>query len=111
YIVHLSAGDPSYTDSTHKINVEGVLAINFAPTFGNFWKEATVTVTVNDGKLTISPANGAVNDKLNFIDISANAPAVPPPAPLNLAPTASNGQVALTWSASAGATSYNLYRG
>jgi hypothetical protein len=37
-------------------------------------------------------------------------PAIPV-APANLAATAGNAQVALSWSASAGATSYNLYRG
>ena len=34
----------------------------------------------------------------------------PPAAPTNLAATAGNGQVALTWSASSGATSYNVKR-
>ncbi|HYV35366.1 MAG TPA: fibronectin type III domain-containing protein, partial [Gemmataceae bacterium] len=111
YILHIVSGDPSYTDSVHKINVEGALAINFTPTVGNFWKEATVTVTVNDGRLTVTPASGAINDKLNYIDITANAPAIPPPAPTGLTATAGINQVALAWSASAGATSYNVYRG
>ena len=34
-----------------------------------------------------------------------------PAAPSNLAATAGNGQVALSWAASSGATSYNVYRG
>ena len=37
------------------------------------------------------------------------APTAPPPAPANLAAVAGNGQVALTWNASVGATSYNVY--
>jgi fibronectin type 3 domain-containing protein len=37
--------------------------------------------------------------------------ATTPPAPTNLAATAGNGQVALTWNASAGAATYNIYRG
>jgi hypothetical protein len=35
----------------------------------------------------------------------------PPPAPTNLTATASSGKVTLGWSASSGATSYNVYRG
>jgi fibronectin type 3 domain-containing protein len=42
----------------------------------------------------------------------ANAtPVAPPPAPTNLAATAGSAQVSLTWTASSGATSYNVYRG
>ena len=36
---------------------------------------------------------------------------VKPPAPTGLKATSGSGQVSLTWTASAGATSYNLYRG
>ncbi len=38
-------------------------------------------------------------------------PLAAPPAPTGLAGTAGNAQVALTWTASSGATSYNVYRG
>ena len=34
-----------------------------------------------------------------------------PPAPANLTATAGSGQIALSWSSSSGATSYNVYRG
>ena len=44
--------------------------------------------------LTINPASGGA-----------------PPAPTGLTATAGSGQVSLTWSASAGATGYNIYRG
>jgi F5/8 type C domain len=37
--------------------------------------------------------------------------ATPPAAPAGLVATAGNGAVALTWTASAGATSYSIYRG
>ncbi|HYV38598.1 MAG TPA: PQQ-dependent sugar dehydrogenase, partial [Gemmataceae bacterium] len=111
YTVHIVSGDPGYLDSVHKVNVEGTLAINFTPTAVNLWQEATVTVTVADGKLTIAPATGAINDKVNFIDITSAAPATPPPAPSGLTATAGIGQVALAWSATTGATSYNVYRG
>jgi hypothetical protein len=36
---------------------------------------------------------------------------VPPPRPTNLVATAGNGQVSLTWTASSGATTYNVSRG
>ena len=45
-----------------------------------------------------------------FNNVSWNAPVVPA-APTNLAATAGNGQVTLTWTAAGGATNYNLYRG
>ena len=45
-----------------------------------------------------------------FNNVSWNAPVVPA-APTNLAATAGNGQVTLTWTAAGGAISYNLYRG
>ena len=34
----------------------------------------------------------------------------PPPPPTNLVATASGGKITLTWSGSAGATSYNVYK-
>jgi len=38
-------------------------------------------------------------------------PVAPPAVPTNLTATSANGSVTLTWTASAGATSYNVYRG
>jgi hypothetical protein len=70
YSVHLAAGDPAFFDSVYRINVEGVLAINGTPTSATRWVENTVTVTVTDGRLTVSNATGAVNNKLNFIDVT-----------------------------------------
>jgi hypothetical protein len=70
YQVHLVAGDASYFDSVYRINVEGVLAVSGTPTSANRWIEGTVTVTVTDGRLTISNGAGAVNNKINFVDIT-----------------------------------------
>ena len=89
YQVHLVAGDPSYTDSVYKINVEGVLTVNGTPTKANHFVEGTKTVTVSDGRLTISNATGSVNDKLDYVEITPVAattkinfqtPASPTPA-------------------------------
>jgi hypothetical protein len=63
----------------------------------------TVMIGVFDGSWTTNyywNSNGA---KISIV--------VKPPAPTGLKATPGSGQVNLTWSASAGATSYNLYRG
>ena len=64
------AGDPSFFDSIYKFNVEGVLTVFGAPTSSNPWVEGTRTVTVSDGRLTVSNATGAKNNKIDFIEIS-----------------------------------------
>jgi hypothetical protein len=69
YRVHVVSGDPSHTDSVFRTNVEGVLAVNGTPTTGQRWFEGWVDVVVSDGRLTIANAVGALNNKVNFIDI------------------------------------------
>jgi type II secretory pathway pseudopilin PulG len=69
YKVHLAAGDPVATDSVYKIDVEGVLAVDGVPDNDNKWVHGTAVVTVTDGKLTVSNAAGAVNNKIDFIEI------------------------------------------
>ena len=67
YKVTVSAGDPSYFDSRHQLNVEGVPAISgFVPSSEQWSKSATVTVEVKDGRLTID-ANGGQNTKMNYV--------------------------------------------
>lgn len=70
YSVRVVAGDPSYTDSVYRINVEGVLTASGTPTSAARWVEGTKTVTVTDGRLTISNAGGAVNNKIAFVEIA-----------------------------------------
>ncbi|MGH2521781.1 MAG: hypothetical protein ACRDH2_04675 [Anaerolineales bacterium] len=70
YTVTLVAGDPDRTNSVYRINVEGQLAIDGAPTGSRRWLEATVQVVVADGRLTVNNAPRAENNKLNFIEIS-----------------------------------------
>jgi glucose/arabinose dehydrogenase len=69
YAVHFVSGDPSNFDGTYVLDVENVVANLGAPTTSQRWREATVIVTVSDGRLTIGNAPGAVNNKLNFVDI------------------------------------------
>jgi titin len=55
-------------------------------------------------------AVNASGESPNSAQASAT-PGVTPPAPTNLTATAGNAQISLSWTASSGATSYNLYRG
>jgi fibronectin type 3 domain-containing protein len=62
--------------------------------------------------------NGSGNSSLGDIRLGTTYAAVTPtvtlaapPAPTSLTATAGNGQVSLTWTASAGATTYNVYEG
>jgi fibronectin type 3 domain-containing protein len=60
----------------------------------------------------ITALNGAT-ESARSSEYSANTSGTgtPPTAPTGLVATAGNGSVALSWTASAGATSYNIYRG
>jgi len=71
YQVRVVVGDATAWDSTYKVNVEGVLAVNAVPTSSSRWAEGTVTVTVTqaDGRLTVSNASGAVNNRICFLEI------------------------------------------
>jgi fibronectin type 3 domain-containing protein len=56
-------------------------------------------------------AVNSVGESANSLEVSGKpAPAQPPAAPTGLMATAGNAQVSLTWSASAGATSYHVKR-
>ena len=59
YLVRVVVGDATAWDSTYKVNVEGVLAVNAVPTSSSRWAEGTVTVTVTqaDGRLTVANAS------------------------------------------------------
>jgi fibronectin type 3 domain-containing protein len=70
YSIHLAAGDSDAIDSVFAIEAEGVLALSGTPTAAKHWFESTATVTVTDGRLTIKNAQGAVNNKIDFIDIT-----------------------------------------
>ncbi len=71
YSVRIVAGDPSFTDSTMAIDAEGTLVVSGALSNANHFLDATKTVTVSDGRLTISNGAGAVNDKICFVQITS----------------------------------------
>ncbi len=69
YRVRLVAGDPDNYTNTYKINVEGVLTIDGAVDENNRWLQGAVTVTVTDGRLTVSNATGTSENILCWIDV------------------------------------------
>jgi hypothetical protein len=74
-------------------------------------EQFTETVPSN-GIFTIQFVTVKDNAQVNGIEIlSSSGGPPPPPTPTGLVATAGNGSVALTWTASAGATSYSVYRG
>jgi hypothetical protein len=81
YNVTVAAGDPSYTNSNYKINVEGVLTVNEKAGSGNHYATGTKTITVRDGRLTLTNASGAVNNKLLYVNISPATSSSPAPSP------------------------------
>jgi hypothetical protein len=70
YQVWVVAGDPSHIDSAYRIAVEGVLTVSGNPTSASRWVQGTRTVTVSDGRLNVSNASGAKNNKICFIEIT-----------------------------------------
>ncbi|MDA0244872.1 MAG: DNRLRE domain-containing protein [Chloroflexi bacterium] len=70
YRVRLVAGDASYWDSQYHLLLEGQTAVQATSSSGQRWHEATVTVVVTDGRLTLSNGASAVNNKVSFIEIS-----------------------------------------
>jgi hypothetical protein len=70
YTVRVVAGDPGYFDSVFRLEVEGVATVSGTPTSSTRWLEGTSTVTVDDGRLTLTNGAGASNNKICFVEIS-----------------------------------------
>ena len=70
YEVTVSVGDAGpYYDSTHRIRLEGAVAIaGFVPASANRFAQVTQTVVVGDGRLTVD-ALGGTNTKLDFVTV------------------------------------------
>lgn len=71
YNVTLVAGDPGFTDQINNLNVEGVILTD-PDGADNFDEYVNVAVVVADGRLTITPAAGASNAKINYIEITSD---------------------------------------
>ena len=70
YSVRVVAGDARSHNSVYRIAAEGVTVLDFTPSASARFGDATKTVTVTDGRLTITNGIGAENNKLCFIDIA-----------------------------------------
>ena len=92
------------------------LTITDATTLKQFTTSWTVNIPTTVGSTTAlvgftggSGGSTAIQDVLNWT-YSIGSSTNPPPTPTNLVATAGNAQVGLSWSASSGATSYNVKR-
>ncbi|WP_141015148.1 putative Ig domain-containing protein [Nocardioides sambongensis] len=90
YQVGVSVGDATSVDSEHWINIEDQNAVaEFVPTGADgaatHWTQATRTVAVRDGRLTISPASGT-NTKINWVTVDSVAGASQRPSVLKCTP-------------------------
>ena len=71
YLVHLVVGDPSYTDSVYRLNIQGALVVSGTPSASQHWFEGSALVTVANGKLVVGNGSGSSNDKVDYVDIIA----------------------------------------
>ncbi|MDX1990945.1 MAG: Ig-like domain-containing protein [bacterium] len=96
YSVTVSVGDSDQVDSIHRVYVEGAMAISdFIPSgaagSASRFTSGTLTIQVNDGRLTVGGSYGTasgVNTKINYITISPSSgparPTVVDTVPANL---------------------------
>ncbi len=98
YTVKIVAGDPdNYSGHTYVYDAEGTNVVSGTPTSGNRFISGTASISVSDGRLTITNGTGAQNNKIAFIEITPSTGTVNA-APTNLVATpASNTGVDLRW--------------
>ena len=72
--------------------------------------EQFTAVAPSNGVITIAFTTVKDNAQVNGIEILSSSNPAPPATPTGLAAIADNAAVNLSWNASAGATSYNVYR-
>ena len=70
YDVRIVSGDAFYFDSVFRVAAEGILVVSGTPTSSSHWVEGTRTVSVADGRLTLTNAAGASNNKICFVEIT-----------------------------------------
>ena len=101
-----SSGATAYDVKRSTISGSGY-AIVSSPTVTNY-----INTGLNNGTTYyfVVDAKNANGTSGNSSQASATPGASPPPAPTGLTATAGNAQVALSWTASSGATSYNALR-
>ena len=101
---------PHWADLIWSLN--GVDIGNTASGAVSTWASASTVVTLLAGSntLRIRQSPSSKGDVMCLDNVKLEVTASPPPAPTGLAATAGNAQVALTWTASSGAASYNVKR-
>ena len=70
YEIHFVAGDPSYFNGYYHILAEGITLIDAAPSDSTRWVENTITVTVADGRLSLTNGPNGDWNKFAYIDIA-----------------------------------------
>ncbi|HTG45978.1 MAG TPA: Ig-like domain-containing protein, partial [Verrucomicrobiae bacterium] len=96
YKVYGASGDPDNFDSVFDVLAEGVTFILGTPDTNKRFYDGSATVTLSDGKLTLSNGPTAANSKINFIDIF-ELPATDTGKPVLNPPTVSGGNFTVTW--------------
>jgi len=72
YQVVAVSGDPGHFDSVFRTTAEGTLIVNGTPTTGSRFVETVTggaTIIITDGRLTLRSGSGALNNKLNYVEI------------------------------------------
>lgn len=88
---------------------ESTTPINASPVTTTSYNDTTVTNGTTYFYYVKAVSGAGQSHRSNEVSATPAAPA--PPAPTNLTATPSTGQVQLNWTASAGAATYNIYRG
>ncbi|MDX2191007.1 MAG: DUF4038 domain-containing protein [Bacteroidota bacterium] len=70
YEVNLMMGDPSFIDQLNSVLIENI-TVNDSDGKDNYDLFSAITVTVTDGKLTISPTSTASNAKIAYVEITS----------------------------------------
>ena len=76
YRVIVLAGDPLKTSGRLAIDAEGVTVLDRAPSKASPWRRGERLVFVSDGKLTVTPGDAAIANKINSIDVIQSDPHV-----------------------------------
>lgn len=104
YLVTGAAGDAENFDSVFDVQAEGVTFIAGTPTTDNRFIEGRATVTVTDGKLTISNGPTASNSKINFLDIFQVGGQTTPTSPTMKNVSLAGGAITFSFTSEAGVT-------
>ncbi len=70
YDLEIGCGDPSFTDQINTLNVEGVLVED--PDGEDKFDTYNISVSVTDGRLTLTQGAGGANAKISYINISTS---------------------------------------